>query len=49
MGGLDFGNKQVIFSDPYRLTGDVEEDMKVILDFFRPIRGKIPAYDLSHL
>lgn len=49
MAGLDFANKRAIFREPYTLTGNMNEDFNVILDFFRPIRGKRPAQDLSHL
>jgi 1-acyl-sn-glycerol-3-phosphate acyltransferase len=49
MVGLDFANKQVIFSEPYMALGDQQKDFEHILNFFRPIKGKHPEKGLSHL
>ncbi len=39
---FDFENKQVKVSDPYYLTGNMEEDFNFIYNFYRGIKGKIP-------
>lgn len=49
MVGLDFGNKQVIFSKPFMPTENQSEDFEHILKFFRPIVGKHPDKGLGHL
>ncbi|QOI98270.1 MAG: 1-acyl-sn-glycerol-3-phosphate acyltransferase [Flammeovirgaceae bacterium] len=49
MVALDFGNKQVIFSEPFKVTDNPAADFEKILSFFRPIQGKIPEYGLGHL
>ena len=49
MVGLDFANKQVVFSDPFLATHNQEADFEHILKFFRPIKGKYPENGLSHL
>jgi 1-acyl-sn-glycerol-3-phosphate acyltransferase len=49
MVGLDYKNKQVIFSEPFETTSDQEADFKKIFDFFGPIEGKYPANGLGHL
>lgn len=45
--GLDFANRQVIFSEPFLLTGNEEADIKKILEFFGPIKGKNPEKGLQ--
>ena len=37
---FDFPRKVVGFGPLFVTTGDVEHDMKFVLDYFRPIRGK---------
>lgn len=49
MVGLDFPNKQVVFSKPFMVTDNQEADMEHILKFFRPIKGKYPEKGLGHL
>lgn len=49
MVGLDFSKKQVVLSDPFFLTGNEEDDMKKIISFFAPIKGKHPEQGLQHL
>ncbi len=39
---FDFENKQVKISEPYYLTGNMEEDFNFIYDFYRGVKGKIP-------
>jgi 1-acyl-sn-glycerol-3-phosphate acyltransferase len=48
MAALDFGNKKVIFSEPFYTTDDEAADFKKIYDFFAPIQGKKPAQGLMH-
>ncbi|MDW8331397.1 MAG: lysophospholipid acyltransferase family protein [Cyclobacteriaceae bacterium] len=49
MAALDFANKKVTFSEPFKPTGNLEEDFKYIIDFFRPVKGKYPEQGLMHL
>lgn len=49
MAALDFANKQVIFSEPFYPTGNMEEDFAHIINFFRPVKGKYPEKGLAHL
>jgi 1-acyl-sn-glycerol-3-phosphate acyltransferase len=49
MVGLDFANKQVVFSEPFSVTKNQEADFEHILKFFRPIQGRYPDKSLSHL
>ncbi len=48
MAGLDYQKKEASFSEPIRLSGNQEEDFKIIYAFYRPIIGKIPAYGMQH-
>lgn len=41
---LDFKNKQNKVSEPFYVTDNVEEDLKVIRSFFDGVVGKIPEY-----
>lgn len=49
MASLDYGNKRVVLSEPFMLTGNQEEDFDRILKFFRPVKGKHPELGLMHL
>ena len=49
MVGLDFANKKALCSAPYYVTNNEEIDMKHILQFFGPIKGKHPENGLQHL
>lgn len=42
MAGMDYGLRQVTFSDPLYTTGDVQADLEKIKAFFRPMKGKYP-------
>ncbi|MGC4039770.1 MAG: 1-acyl-sn-glycerol-3-phosphate acyltransferase [Flavobacterium sp.] len=39
---LDYGKKEVNFGKPVQVTGNFDEDMKLILPHFKDVRGKIP-------
>lgn len=39
---FDFGKKEVKIGDPFWATGNYEEDIKVILPFYKGVKGKIP-------
>ena len=39
---FDFGKKEVKISDPFWATGNYENDMKVILPFYKGVKGRIP-------
>jgi len=47
--GFDFENRQVLIEAPFFVTGNEENDLKKIISFFAPIKGKNPAFDLHHL
>jgi 1-acyl-sn-glycerol-3-phosphate acyltransferase len=49
MAALDFGNKEVIFSDPFELTGNKQEDFERIFAFFRNVKGKYPELGMHNL
>jgi len=49
MVGLDFKNKQLVFSEPFHASGDQQKDFDQIIRFFGPIQGKHPELGLSHL
>ncbi|BDQ12866.1 1-acyl-sn-glycerol-3-phosphate acyltransferase [Sediminibacterium sp. TEGAF015] len=49
LAGLDFGRKEISFSEPILPTGNMEEDFKKIIHFFADKEGKIPEYGLKHL
>ncbi len=48
MVGLDFGRKEVRFSEPFMPT-DETADMQKAISFFRDVQGKDPSKDLRHL
>lgn len=39
---FDYGKKQVKIGKPVEVTGNYEEDMKIILPFYKGVSGKIP-------
>ncbi len=49
MVGLDFGKKEVTFSEPFYTTNNEPEDFKKIITFFAPLQGKILEYGMAHL
>lgn len=49
MAGIDFKNKEVVFSDPFFTTGNLEADLEKILSFFSGFTGARPERDLRHL
>jgi 1-acyl-sn-glycerol-3-phosphate acyltransferase len=49
LAGLDFGRKQITFSQPFMPTGNREADFEYIIHYFADKDGKIPEYGLSHL
>lgn len=49
LAGLDFGRKEISFSEPFLPSGNMEEDFKKIIHFFADKEGKIPEYGLKHL
>jgi 1-acyl-sn-glycerol-3-phosphate acyltransferase len=44
--GFDFGHKQIIISNPFWPSNDVEGDMNVLLAFYRKCKGKNPDLGL---
>ena len=41
---LDFQNKQNKISEPFYPTNDMEADFKVMKEFYKGVKGKIPEY-----
>jgi len=44
---FDFGNKQVIVSEPQYTSDDKEADFKIYEDFFRGVKGRVPENSYS--
>lgn len=42
MVGFDYENRVVEMRPPFYPTGDIEKDMKTMMDYFRTIKGKHP-------
>jgi len=42
MTGLDYEKKKVIISEPYYLTDNEQQDIKIFREFFKDIKGKYP-------
>lgn len=49
MIGLDFENKRVIVSEPYFPSKNEKNDFDRILEFFKPIKGKIPSQGFQEI
>ncbi len=47
--GLDFSNKQLVFSEPIYAGNDMQADLNKIITFFADIKGKYPDQGLAHL
>lgn len=48
LAGLDFANKELIFSEPFYPDNETE-DFKKIIAFFAPVKGYHPNKGLAHL
>lgn len=40
--GLDYGQKRIVMSDPFEVTGDEEADMEIIREFYSHVKGARP-------
>ncbi len=49
MAGMDFGNKTLLYSEPFYPSNDEAADFIKIINFFGPIKGKRPELGLMHL
>jgi 1-acyl-sn-glycerol-3-phosphate acyltransferase len=49
MIALDFENRLMIFSPPLYTTNKEADDLKKIIGFFAPIKGKHPELGIQHL
>lgn len=47
--GFDFANKHAICSAPFYTTNDEAADFNYILNFFKPLQGKVPENGMMHL
>lgn len=45
--GLDFAKKQVVIGPPLSPTGNIEEDLKVLLNFYSNIKGRNPELGIQ--
>ncbi len=45
--GFDFHLKQVVIGEPFYPTGDLENDLKVLLAFYSSIKGKNPELGIQ--
>lgn len=44
MVAFDFGKKEIKIGEPFWVTDNQESDFSKIRDFYREVKGKIPAY-----
>lgn len=44
--GFDYSKKQVIIDEPFYPSGNIDEDMEKIMNFFRSVKGKHPELGL---
>ncbi|WP_421806263.1 1-acyl-sn-glycerol-3-phosphate acyltransferase [Flagellimonas sp.] len=44
MVAFDFGKKEIKIGEPFWVTDNLESDFAKIRDFYRGVKGKIPAY-----
>jgi hypothetical protein len=44
MVAFDFGKKEIKIGEPFWVTDNQESDFARIHDFYRGVKGKIPAY-----
>lgn len=49
LAGLDYSLKELVLSEPFYAGEDQESDIKQIIAFFAPIKGKYPENGLQHL
>lgn len=47
MVAFDFGNKEHRISKPLYPSGNIDEDLALIHDFFRGVQGKVPQYSFT--
>ncbi|WP_424989213.1 1-acyl-sn-glycerol-3-phosphate acyltransferase [Flagellimonas sp.] len=47
MVAFDFGKKEIKIGEPFWVTDNQERDFAKIHDFYRGVKGKIPAYSFS--
>ena len=45
--GLDFGNKKVVFREPFYTTNDETADKRKIVAFFKGMLGYVPGYSIT--
>ncbi len=45
--GLDFGNKKVVFGEPFYTTDDEKADKQKIVKFFKGMLGYVPEYSIT--
>ena len=47
MVGLDFGNKKVVFAEPFFTTSNETNDKQKIVAFFKGMKGYVPKYSIT--
>jgi 1-acyl-sn-glycerol-3-phosphate acyltransferase len=45
--GLDYQRKKVVIAPPFYPTGEVDQDMEVLMKFYRAITGRNPAFGIN--
>jgi hypothetical protein len=47
MAGFDFGNRRVVFADPFFTSNDESADLRFIVNFFKQFEGYVPEYGIT--
>jgi len=47
MVGFDYSNKKVVVEKPFFITGNIEQDIEFMKDFFRHMKGKNPKQGVT--
>ncbi len=45
--GFDFGKKQIVIGTPLHPTGNIEDDLKILLNFYSAIKGRNPELGIQ--
>ena len=49
MTAFDFEHKRLLIAEPFYPTGNEAADMKLIIQFYAPVKGKVPGNGMAHL
>lgn len=45
---FDWGKREVVFSDEFKISGDIEKDLKLIDEYFKTTKGRLPENSYLH-